>query len=119
MSVPAHQGPDTPAHRAAGAGVTQSDLVRDPVALIAAAAANPAVSDRALRVYIVATMYDRGVTAAVVAATLPGLTEQKAAHLLGNLASAGLLTKRLRTVGYKPSGLRTRRSIYTLAGGAA
>lgn len=116
-SVPARVPGFTPAHRHNTPGVTHPDLIRDPAALIAAAATNPAVSDRALRVYIVATTYDRGVSAEAVAATLPGLTESQAARLLGDLVSAGLLEKRLRTVGYKPGGTRTRRGFYTLVGG--
>jgi hypothetical protein len=118
LSVPAHVPNDTPAHRVFEEAVTLPGFERDPAALLAAAAANPSVSDAALRVYVVATVHDRGVTAAQVAATLPRYTESQAARLLGQLVTAGLLSKRLRTVGYKSSGLRIRRGFYTLAGGA-
>lgn len=84
--------------------------------LVAQAAENPAVSDRALRVYtVVVNAFDREVTAAHVAAILPALEEAQAARLLGDLVSAGLLVKRLRTIGYKGSQ-RVRRGCYSLSG---
>lgn len=117
MSVPAHAPGSTPAHRDTPPGVTHPDLKRDHVALITAAASNPGISDRALRVYVVAITFDRGVTATQVAAALPDVTETQAARLLGDLVSAGLLRKRLRTIGYKEGGLRRRQGFYTLVGG--
>lgn len=100
-------------------GVTTTDPTRNPAALIAAAASNPAVSDRALRCYVVlATTHERGATAAEIAHALPGMVEREAALLLGRLVTAGLLEKRLKTVGYR-GGNRVRRSHYTLAGGEA
>lgn len=116
MSVPAHSAGNTPAHRHQSEGVTHQPATLDPTALIAAAASNPAVSDRAMRVYtVVAAAYDREVSAAAIATILPALTEAQAARLLGDLVSAGLLRKRLRTVGYK-DGNRVRRGVYSLTG---
>lgn len=118
MSIPAHATGGSRTHRHLSEGVTHPDTTHDPARLIAAAATNPAVSDRALRVYtICAAVYDREVDAVLIAATIPSLTEPQAARLLGDLVSAGLLTKRLRTVGYKDNGLRIRRSAYRLVGG--
>jgi hypothetical protein len=119
LSVPAHTVHHTPAHRDLDTAVPQPKSVRDQGLLIARAAANPAVSDRAMRVYaIVAAVFDRGVDAATFAATLPNLTEPQAARLLGDLASAGLLDVRRRTIGYTATQARIRRRWYTLAGGA-
>lgn len=120
LSVAAHADGATPAHRPTEAGVTNPATGRDITALLAAAAANSRVSDRAMRVFtVVATTYDRGTTAAAVAANLPSVTEGQASRLLGALVRAGLLEKRLRTVGYNADQTRIRRSFYTLAGGEA
>lgn len=117
MSVPARAFGSTPAHPTPERGVTTIDHDRDPAALLAAAAANPSISDRALRVFtVVATTYDRGVTAAQIADTIPSLTEGQASRLLGALVTAGVLEKRLQTYGYKPDGARRRRGLYTLTG---
>jgi hypothetical protein len=116
VSVPAQSAGNTPAHRHQSEGVTHQPTPLDPAHLIAAAAANPAVSDRAMRVYImVAAAWDREVSAAAIATVLPSLTEAQAARLLGDLVSTGLLRKRLRTVGYK-DGRRVRRGVYSLTG---
>jgi hypothetical protein len=118
LSVPAHAAGSTPATRHLSEGVTHPPTLPDTDLLIASAAANPAVSDRQLRVYVlIATVFDRGVDADTIAANLPSLNTRQAARLLGELVSAGLLAKRLRTVGYKPGGDRIRRGFYTLVGG--
>lgn len=66
---------------------------------------------------MVVVALDQEVSAAQVSAHLPSLEEDEAAQLLGRLVTAGLLTKRLRTIGYK-DGRRVRRGAYTLTGGA-
>lgn len=117
MSVPAQASGNTLAHRHTDPGVPHPDLIRDPAALVAAAATNPAVSDRAYRVYsLVVMVYSRGVDAATIARILPNHTETQAARLLGDLTSAGLLDVRRRVVGYTAAGSRIRRRFYTLAG---
>lgn len=119
LSVPAQSPSFTPPDRPTRPGVTTAIEHRDPATLLAAAASNPAVSDRAMRVYtVLVTTFDRGATADQVAAFLPAIEEGQASRLLGALVREGLLEKRLRTIGYREGALRIRRSFYTLAGGA-
>ncbi len=102
-----------------GRAVTHVSDVRDFAALLGRAAANPDVSDRSLRVYITALALapEAGeVTGAMIAAHLPDLTESTASRLLGNLVTAGLLRKRLRTIGYKDGELRKRLGYYSIVG---
>jgi hypothetical protein len=115
MSVPAPGAGARPDRRAIGADVTRPDQGRDIGALLAAAAeTHPELSDRAWRVYTaVLTLSLAEVDAVQVAAHLPTLTESQAGVMLGHLVRAGLLTKRLRVVGYK-DGQRVRRSVYSL-----
>lgn len=119
LSVPARVVGANPTTRHLSEGVTPPPISRDTAALLAAAATNPAVSDRQLRVFtVIVTVFDRGVDAATIAATLPNVvaSEEEAGQILGRLVTAGLLHKRLRTVGYR-HGQRVRRGIYTLVGG--
>lgn len=117
MSVPAQAPGTTSAHRRNTPGVTTPPADRDHASLIAAAAANPAVSDRAYKVFtLLVLVYDRGATAVEIAAAIPGETERSVSQLLGTLVTAGLLTKRLKVVGYR-DGNRVRRGHYTLVGG--
>lgn len=114
MSVPAHADGNTPPHRHQSEGVTHPTEPLDRTRLLAAAATNRAVSDRGLRVYtLIVTAFDRDVSAAAIASAMPPLTEAQAARLLGDLVTAGLLDKRLRTIGYR-NGRRVRRGVYTL-----
>lgn len=116
MSVPAQASGNAPTRRHLSEGVTPTHDHRDVARLIAQAATNLTLTDRALRIYaVVVTLADREVTAAQVAAALPALTEDQASRMLGSLVTAGLLTKRLRTIGYK-DGRRVRRSAYSLTG---
>lgn len=118
LSVPAQASGSHPTHGHLSEGVTHPVENRDLPRLLAAAAVNPAVSDRAMRVYTVAVVLgDRETDAPTIAAALPLLTEAQAARLLGDLVTAGLLRKRLRVVGYK-DGRRVRRGAYSLLGGA-
>lgn len=118
LSVPAQEPRNTRAHRPDSPDVTGRAPRRDVTAMLASAAANPAVSDRQLRVYtILVTVLDRGADSASLTAAMPSLSADEAAQLLGRLAAAGLLTSRLRNVGYHPDGRRIRRRFYELAGG--
>ena len=117
MSIPARVASQATPHRHLSEGVTPTSTRRDHAALLVAAAANPTISDRAKTVYMLVVALDQEVTAAQIAAHLPHTEEDEAAQVLGRLASAGLLSKRLRTIGYK-DGRRVRRGAYTLAGGA-
>lgn len=114
MSVPAHAGGSTPPQRRNPLTVPHQWGKRDQAALLTIAA-DSGVSDRAYRVYTVVVALDaREVTAATIAATLPAFTEPQAARLLGDLTTAGLLTKRRKTVGYNGDA-RVRVAAYSLA----
>jgi succinate dehydrogenase hydrophobic anchor subunit len=114
-------GDTTPEPRHVSERVTSHLVDRDHTAmLLASAAANPAVSDAALRVYtVIVTAFQRTIDAPTVAKVLPQVSEGTAAHLLGRLVTAGLLRKNgMRTVAKdEATGKRTRCSVYTLVGG--
>lgn len=117
LRVPALAPTQNPAHRHLSEDATLHGTHRDHTHLLALAATNPAVSDRALRVYtVMVTVFDREVDSAAVAAVIPSLTQEQAARLLGKLTTAGLLSKRMRTVAYD-GDRRVRRSVYRLAEG--
>lgn len=123
MSVHARVVGSHPARQHQSEGVTTPAQGIDRAALIAAATTNPALSDRATRVYaLIVVAYPTAEVQAPMMAEKFHLTHKQAGQALGELVTAGLLTKRMRVVGYKPAQpkpLRIRRYAYRLAGGAA
>lgn len=111
MSVPALTGSATPTHRHRSEGVNRPGISRDLLNVCA----NRDLSDRAVRMYVMLHAAIRELSLSEVC-ELTGQGTRKAEVALAELARAGLVSNRLRTVGYRDNGRRIRRLHYRVAG---
>lgn len=114
MTIPAHAGPTRGTSGSSGPADSSPQGPGSITALIDAAARRSDLSDRAVRVYTVAALsftgaFDMG----RIESAVGGLSHKQLGQALGELVNAGLLTRKVKVVGY--NGDRpVRRTIYRL-----